>query len=166
MTTVRAQALSLEAFAPFGQVVSVGLRQGAAMNQGTAVRFDHAAELSNLRPGAQSNLAAVRSNPQRLPIALRLLERHPSSSQAFLPLRCARYLICVAPTLTDGSPDTAGLLAFVGTQGQGINYRAGVWHHPIVALDEPAEFAMLAWEDGTAGDCVEFPLPLPITVVE
>ena len=28
----------------------------------------------------------------------------------------------------------AGLRAFVGVAGQGVNYRVGGWHHPIVAL--------------------------------
>jgi ureidoglycolate hydrolase len=39
-----------------------------------------------------------------------------------------------------------------------------VWHHPIVALDSAADFAMLAWEDGTADDCVEHWFGAPIAV--
>jgi ureidoglycolate lyase len=42
---------------------------------------------------------------------------------------------------------------------------AGVWHHPILALDGPADFVMLAWEDGSALDCVEHPLAEPVRVV-
>ncbi len=153
MRRVVAEPLTIEAFAPFGDVVSAGLKEGSAANQGTAVRFDHCAQLVNSRPGAAPNLAVFRSAPQALPFTVRLLERHPHSSQAFLPMRCARFLIVVAPG--DELPDVEGLRAFVCGAGQGINYHAGVWHHPIVALDAPAEFAMLAWEDGTAEDCDE-----------
>jgi ureidoglycolate lyase len=45
-----------------------------------------------------------------------------------------------------------------------VNYRAGVWHHPIIALDGPADFVMLAWEDGTPRDCEERPLSAPLLV--
>ena len=58
-------------------------------------------------------------------------------------------------TLSDGEPDLEGLRAFMCVPGQGVNYRPGVWHHGIIALDMPAEFAMLVWEDGTSGDCEE-----------
>jgi ureidoglycolate lyase len=79
---------------------------------------------------------------------------------------CTRFLIVVAPTAADGGPDVDGLRAFVCGPGQGITYRAGVWHHPIIAVDGDADFAMLAWEDGSALDCVEQPLPAPVLVVE
>ena len=81
-----------------------------------------------------------------------------------MPMIVSRFMIIAAPNLRDGSPDTEQLQAFLCLSGQGINYNAGVWHHPIIALDQPAEFAMLAWEDGTPLDCEEFPLKLPIQI--
>lgn len=158
MRTVRAQPLTPDAFAPFGDVVSAGLRAGSSANQGTAVRFDWSAALENRRAGAKPNLAVFRSTPQPLPFRVKLLERHVHSTQTFLPMACSRFLIVVAPSLQGGEPDVEKLQAFVCTKGQGINYKPSTWHHPIIALDEPAEFAMLAWEDGTAGDCEERPL--------
>ena len=77
---------------------------------------------------------------------------------------CTRYLVCVAPTGKDGLPMLDGLEAFVCSPGQGVNYHAGTWHHPLVALDGPAQFAMLVWEDGTKEDCVVWQLPAPISV--
>ena len=61
-------------------------------------------------------------------------------------------------------PQLSALKAFICLPGQGINYHAGTWHHPLVVLDEPAQFAMLVWEDGTREDCVEWPLPQPLIV--
>lgn len=161
---VRAEPLAEEAFAPFGDVVWAGKGEGGSANQGTAVRWDRCARLESSRPGATPNLAVFRAAAQPLPLAVRLLERHPCSSQAFLPLVCARFLVVVAPAGADGGPDLARLRAFVCGPGQGINYHRGVWHHPIVALDRPAELAMLAWEDGGPGDCEERPLDQPVWV--
>lgn len=165
LRTLVARPLTPEAFAPFGDVVSAGLKAGAAANQGTAVRFDWSARLENGRSGAKPNLAVFRSVPQALPFTVKLLEHHPQSSQAFLPMRCSRFLVCVAPTAPSGGPDLEGLVAFVCGPGQGVNYHRGVWHHPIIALDAPAEFAMLAWEDGGEEDCVVRPFSMPVSVL-
>ena len=164
MATVTAVPLTVEGFGPFGDVVSAGLKQGQSANQGTAVRFDWCAGLETTRAGARPNLAVFRSVAKVLPFEVKLLERHPCNTQAFLPMVTTRFLIVVAPDDAQGGPDVTGLRAFVCGPGQGINYRRGVWHHPIIALETPAEFAMFAWEDGTAQDCEERPLAASVWV--
>ena len=163
---IQAATLTVEGFAPFGDVVSADVRAGSAANQGTAVRFDRCAPLLNDRPAAHANLAVFRSVPKSLPFEVKLLEQHPHSTQVFLPMRCARFLVCVAPTLDGGAPDVRALKAFICTAGQGIAYKPGVWHHPILALDQTAEFAMIAYEDGSARDCVEYLFAHPVLVTE
>ena len=166
MREIRIEPLRAEAFRPFGEVVSPSTSGGVGANQGTATRFDHAARLAHDRPHATPNLALVRSMPRSLPLEVRLLEQHPHSSQLFAPLKAARYLVCVAPTAPGGGPDVERLRAFVGQAGEGVNYAPGVWHHPFVVLDAPADLLMLVWEDGSAGDCVEHPLAQPLVVIE
>lgn len=165
MRELRAIALDVDAFAPYGDVVSAGLRAGKAANQGTALRFDFCAAVTSTRPAAKGNLAVFRSTQKSLPFEVKLLEKHPCSTQAFLPMVCTRFLVVVAPAL-DGAdaPDPARMVAFVCGPGQGISYRPGVWHHPIIALDGDADFAMLAFEDGTADDCVEHPLSASVRI--
>jgi ureidoglycolate lyase len=160
-----ATPLSVDAFAPFGQVISAGSRGGKSANQGTAVRFDWLAKLHSTRPHAKPNVAVFRSEPKTLPLAVKLLERHTCSSQMFVPMRCARFLVVVCPSGADGTPELTGLRAFVCEQGQGLNYDVGVWHHPIIALDQPAELVMLAHEDGSASDCEEHRLSTPIFIL-
>jgi ureidoglycolate lyase len=163
---VQARPLTREAFARYGQVISVSDGGGVSANQGTAVRYDWTADLKSTRANARPNLVVVRSEPKVLPFSARLVEKHPHSSQTFIPMACARYLVCVAPPLPTGAPDAAHLEAFIALPGQGINYGAGTWHHPIAALDAPADFAMLVWENGSSGDCLEFPLRSPVEIVE
>lgn len=162
---VRCEPLTAEAFAPFGQLIAAGVGNAVSANQGNALRTNWAAQFDHSRVHAKPNLAVFRSAARTLPLQLKLFERHPCSTQAFLPLIVGRMLVCVAPDLPDGSPDLARARAFVALPGQGINYRRGVWHHPIVALDSDADLAMLAWEDGTPLDCQEHWLPQPIDVV-
>ena len=160
------EPLDADAFAPFGQVIGADIGPGRSVNLGTARRFDHAAALESARPGARPNLAVFRSAPIALPVRVAMLERHPHSTQAFLPLSGGRWLICVAPEAPGGGPDAAALRAFVGAPGRGVNLARGLWHHPILALDEAATFAMLAWEDGSAGDCEEQALARALDVGE
>ena len=159
------EPLTVAEFAPFGQVISAGRGAGVSANQGTATRFDYAASFENQRPQARSNLAVFRAAEQALPLTLKLLERHPRSTQMFLPLLGDRLLVVVAPDDSQGEPDLLQLRAFVGVAGQGVNYRLGLWHHPIVALGREADLAMLAWEDGTALDCEQRPMKEEMVIV-
>ncbi len=160
---VALEPLAPATFASFGQVIAAS-GPGRDTNLGTAVRFDWAAALENTRAAARPNVAVFRAMPQSLPFRVTLLERHPHSTQVFSPLRAARWLVLVAPDAADGGPDAAALRAFVATAGQAINFARGVWHHPVIVLDEPAELLMLAWEDGGPGDCEEQPLAEAIEV--
>lgn len=163
---LRAQPLTRDAFSPFGDVIGLELSGGHSANQGTATRFDRVAKLVSHRPQAEPNLAVFRSVAKTLPFEVRLLERHPCSTQMFVPLACQRFLVVVCPEDARGEPDVTRLRAFVGGPGQGVNYRPGTWHHPIIALDGAADLLMLAWEDGSALDCEERPLATPVLVTD
>jgi len=85
------------------------------------------------------------------PIPVRVLEKHPMSTQVFIPMNARRYLVIVA--LGGDAPDLATLAAFVAEGAQGVSYRPGVWHHPMIALDTEIDFTCLVFEDGSDDDC-------------
>jgi ureidoglycolate lyase len=161
---ISVEPLTAAAFAPFGQVPTAAAGDGRPVNLGTVRRLDHVAALDTTRAHARPNLALFRCTPVVLPFYVTLLERHPHSSQLFLALTGGAWLVCVAPSDPAGAPVTSALRAFHATRGQGIHLARGVWHHPIVALDEPAELAMLVWEDGGAGDAEERRLDAPVQI--
>ena len=41
----------------------------------------------------------------------------------------------------------------------------GVWHHPMIALDNVTDFTCLVYEDGTSGDCEVVQLATTFRVV-
>lgn len=146
--------LDRAAYLPFGDVVMAEPAGGANANQGTATRFNRQASLENLRPGgAAPNVAVFRCAPRAVPCSVRLLEKHPLSTQLFVPMCVARYLVVVA--LGGDAPDLASARAFMADGEQGISYRPGVWHSPLLALDREALFTCLIWEANDAADCVE-----------
>lgn len=147
--------LTPDAYAPYGDVIMAAPRgePGKPANQGTARRFDHLAALSDLRPGsARLNVTVFRCAPRATgTFAIELLEKHPASTQIFVPMQAERYLVIVARG--GDRPDLSTLGAFMASGTQGISYHPGVWHHPLVALDGETHFACFVFEDGSEGDC-------------
>lgn len=156
MRSVQAVPLERDAYAPFGDVIAAkpGFRSA---NQGSAQKSEHLAELVDLRQGARPNLSVFRCAPREVPFEVKLLEKHGASTQVFVPMNATRYLVIVAKG--DAEPDLSTLTAFVASGAQGITYRPGVWHHPMVALDQQTDFFCLVYEDGSDADCTEAPLP-------
>lgn len=154
LAEIAAIALQREAYGRYGDVIDADPRRtSTSANAGTALRYDHLGTLDNLRPGkAAANLCVFRAQPfAGNPFVIRLLERHRHSTQLFIPMAGAeRYLVVVCEGAQ--APDLRTLKAFMARTGQGITYRPGIWHHPLVALDRPTDFACLVHEDGTDED--------------
>jgi ureidoglycolate lyase len=127
---------------------------GTPANLGTALRFDDVVDCANSRgPGAALKVKVFRSRPvprERRPLAL--LEKHPHSTQLFIPMNASRYIALVA--LGGDQPDLSTLAAFVAEGPRGISYGPGVWHHPMLTLDSETDFVVFVHEDGSPEDCV------------
>ncbi len=152
---IEAQPLTPEAFAPFGDVIALPEVPG---------RTYHEEALGNLRPAARPSLSvSLRPETPDRPLWAELLERHEFSSQTFMPLDVARWLVVVAPHAAAGGPDRAAVKAFVATGRQGVTYRPNTWHHGLTVLDRPGRFAVFMWRDGGPGD-EEFVPVEPFTI--
>ncbi|KUJ20867.1 ureidoglycolate hydrolase-like protein [Mollisia scopiformis] len=109
---------------------------------------------------------------------IEILERHPYTTQTFIPLglssleaQRARYLVIVAPSLPPspadaglpvppltkdgqslpgrGLPDVGKVKAFIANGSQGVTYGAGTWHAPIVVIGEkPIDFVVVQFANG------------------
>ena len=148
--------LTPEAYEPYGKVLMASPRgePGEVANLGTALRFDDVVDCTNSRgPRAALKVKVFRSSPvslERRPLAL--LEKHPCSTQLFIPMNASRYIALVA--LGGDRPDLTTLAAFVARGPQGISYGPGVWHHPMLTLDTETDFVVFVHEDGSPEDCV------------
>lgn len=149
-----AEPITEAAFAPYGQILA---------RPNAAGRADYSAHAENLRPDhAQLCFRTSLTEPTALPLKTKVMERHAFSSQSFLPVDVSRYVVMVAPNGDDGGPDLARAKLFLVDGTTGINYRAGVWHHPMTVLDRNAVFATVMFNDG--GDRDEDWTDLPVEV--
>lgn len=157
---LRPEPLTEVGFRPYGTLISLNAGVATAANQGSALRSDNLTTFTGDRPHARLNVSVYRSEPRTFPFPIALLERHPHSTQLFAPLGDAVYMVVVAPSLPNGSPNWQAIQAFKAQSPQAINYHQGTWHHPlIVASASPIEFMMIAWEDGSPNDCEESSAP-------
>lgn len=152
---LKPEKLSAEAFAPYGDVIECSdTAEQNHINHGHTVRFHDLARL-DLNAGQGRPLVSIfRSTPMERPVPVKVMERHPLSSQAFYPLSGHPYLVVVAEK---GDFDPDRLKAFLAGPAQGVNYHAGTWHHYSLALEDISDFLVID-RGGPEENCDEISL--------
>lgn len=149
------EALTAEAFAPFGDVIEASESANSfAINGGTTQRFHDLAAVET-RGQARGGISIFRGQAREFPMEIRMLERHPKGSQAFMPLQGRPYLVVVAPNDKNDEPDLSQIRLFYATANQGVNYCLGTWHHPLLALQATSDFLVVD-RIGDGHNCDEF----------
>lgn len=160
-TMLKVEALTREAFQPFGDVIEADRAGDAyAINSGTSQRFH---DLARLDPGEGGRLivSIFRAQPRVMPFTISGLENHPLASQAFMPLSGHPFLVVVAPISVDIDPGQ--VRAFLASGRQGVNFNPGVWHHPLLALQGESDFLVID-RDRSEDNCTEQALAQPLIV--
>ena len=138
MRILRPVPLARAAFAPFGEVIEASDRaEVMPINYGWTTRFNALADVAV--GDGQAIISLFRSRPLE-PLVLKLFERHPLGSQAFMPLQGRPYLVAVAPR---GDFDASKVRVFRAEAGQGVNYAKGTWHHYLLALEAESDFLVV-----------------------
>ena len=139
MRLMSPQPLTPEAFRPFGDVIEMAGVAPITINQGFAERFNDLAHVDVTAEGGATNVSLFLCTPRPLPIAIKLMERHPLGSQIFFPLQDRPWLVLVAADVHD----MASYRAFTASGRQGVNYARNVWHHPLLVLDAESRFIIV-----------------------
>ncbi|ODV61809.1 ureidoglycolate hydrolase [Ascoidea rubescens DSM 1968] len=195
---IQAEPLTIEAFRPFGSIISPdeelvrshndkGVFEQA--NYGTAIKFKQVSQIQNLFPQSSSrkkeslNWNIFRCFPQNhlmqydllsstFTYLTKVLERHPYSSQTFLPMGRSTsieygYVVVVAQDLDNDQddtklPDLNSIKVFICKNNQAVTYNSNTWHAPMIALSnlnntylnqsDHIDFAVLIHENGIPND--------------
>jgi len=140
MTTITIEPLTREAFAPFGQVISIEGSDHYLINGGKTERYNDLARVELGGAHARPLISIFRGQPYALPLDLKMVERHPFGSQAFFPLSERPFLVVVA-TDHAGIPGTPR--AFLTAPGQGVNIAMNTWHGVLTPLGEVSDFLVV-----------------------
>jgi ureidoglycolate lyase len=124
MTPLVPDPLTAEAFAPFGRVIEADQAASYPINDGTTRRFH---KLATADEGANGEAILSIFVP---------MERHP-------------WLVVVAER---PAPDACRV--FLARGDQGVQYAAGTWHHPLLAL-QPTQDFLVVDREGPGDNCEE-----------
>ncbi len=152
-------ALTSTNFADFGDVVEAR-GEAKPINYGQTKRYHDLASVDVTKNNGKALVNIFRSTPLPAPIKIEIMERHPLSSQLFMPLSGFPYLVVVAPK---GEFDESRIQVFLATPGQGVNYHAGTWHHYSLALDAISDFLVID-RGGNGDNCDEVRLVNPLII--
>ncbi|MAZ31604.1 MAG: ureidoglycolate lyase [Thalassospira sp.] len=155
---LKVEPLTPASFAPFGEVISTATaRDEYKINLGTTTRFHDISRVDVGDEGGAPIISIFRGTPRPMPIEIKMMERHPLGSQAFMPLSGQKFLIVVA----EGSdtPALEDLRAFISDGTQGVTYARNVWHHPLLVLEPESDF-LIVDRSGPGNNLNEVDLPM------
>ncbi|CDO95197.1 unnamed protein product [Kluyveromyces dobzhanskii CBS 2104] len=177
MQSISPIPLSVASFGKFGSIVSpdeeiskLDSSQKNA-NQGTAIKISKVSNISNQfseNHGVKNPNCNLFRCFTKLPLQksfkccdsdnlsdslhyeIKVLEKHPFSTQTFIPMGRATasgyaYLVVTALPDKAGEPDLSSLNAFLCKPNQVVTYGAGVWHAPMIVVgkEEHLDFAVI-----------------------
>lgn len=150
VTTITPEPLTAQAFAPFGDVISldstpklpIDLYNGLNAIHGPIVlQADETPEFILFRVGYRGG-------------EVRYMERHHGMTQTFIPLNGDPYISVVAPPgapMVDGFPDFASIRAFLVPGDVVLNIHRGTWHEPPFPTVDGQKFLITSTPGVTGG---------------
>lgn len=136
------EPLSVGAFRRYGDVIEASdSAEQFTVNEGNATRYHDLATVDVAAERGHPVISIYRAQPCSFPLRLRLLERHPIGSQAFIPMEKQPYLVIVAAADTPLSAQH--IHCFRASPGQGVNFARGTWHYPVLPLHSVCDFLVI-----------------------
>ena len=88
---------------------------------------------------------------RKFPMKIDMMEKHPLGSQAFVPMSETKFLVFVAPK--GKKPNTKKIESFIVPKLNGINYKPGIWHFPLISTKN-MNFLVIDRKGGTGNNLV------------
>jgi ureidoglycolate lyase len=154
-------------FERFGDFLTLEDANHFKINGGSTDRFHALSQVDTSTQDGKTIISMFRGQAFNLPFVLKVMERHPLGSQTFIPLNPSlgqRYLIVVAPAECVSEEDiTNNLSAFIAQGFEGVTYKKGVWHHPLISLDQINDFIVVD-RSGPGNNCDEIPISSSVVI--
>ena len=126
--------ITTENFSKFGDMITTENIKPLEINNGYAKRFDEIAKLDTSSENGQTTISIFSALKRSFPMKVDMMEKHPLGSQAFIPMKETTFLTFVAPK--GEKPNLEEVESFIVPKGKGINYKAGVWHFPLISTED------------------------------
>ena len=126
--------ITKENFSKYGDMISTENIKPLEINNGYAKRFDNIAKIDTSIDKGETTISIFSALKRSFPMKIDMMEKHPLGSQAFIPMKETTFLTLVAPA--GEKPDLEQIESFIVPIGKGVNYKAGVWHFPLISTED------------------------------
>ena len=126
--------ISRSNFSSYGDLISTDDISPININDGYAKRFDNLANLDTSKDSGKTIVSIFSALKRTFPMKIHMMEKHPLSTQAFIPMKETTFLSFVAPP--GESPEISKIQSFIIPPKTGINYKSGIWHFPLIATED------------------------------
>ena len=126
--------ITKENFSKFGDMITTENIKPLEINNGYAKRFDGIATIDTSNKNGETTISIFSALKRSFPMEIDMMEKHPLGSQAFIPMKETIFLTLVAPV--GEKPEIDKIESFIIPKGKGVNYKAGVWHFPLIATED------------------------------
>ena len=125
--------ISRSNFSSYGDLISTDDISPININDGYAKRFDNLANLDTSKDSGKTIVSIFSALKRTFPMKIHMMEKHPLSTQAFIPMKETTFLAFVAPS--GESPEIDKIQSFIIPPKMGINYKPGIWHFPLISTE-------------------------------
>lgn len=158
---IKAELLTKESFKKYGEVISTENSASKIINDGFAKKHYELCIMDSNENNGKSTLHIYEAKKREFPLKISMLEKHPYFSQTFMPRSVKPFFAVVA--LGEEEPDLSTLKAFMTNGNQGVHYNRGVWHFPLISLEDNEQFIVIdrtdcAIQENKIEECIELEL--------
>ena len=125
--------ISRSNFSSYGDLISTDDINPMNINEGYAKRFDNLANLDTSKDSGKTIVSIFSALKRTFPMKIHMMEKHPLSTQAFIPMKETTFLAFVAPS--GESPEIDKIQSYIIPPKMGINYKPGTWHFPLISTE-------------------------------
>ena len=128
---IKPKKITNKNFKKFGEVISTKKIKPININNGYAKRFNSLCKINTSLKKGNTIMSIFSAKKRKFPMNIKMMEKHPLGSQAFVPMNETTFLVFVAPK--GKRPNTKKIESFIVPKQTGINYKPGIWHFPLIS---------------------------------
>ena len=130
--TIKPKKISRKNFKKFGDLISTKKNRPININNGYAKRFNNLCKINTSLKKGNTIMSIFSAKKRKFPMKIKMMEKHPLGSQAFVPMSETKFIVFVAPK--GDKPDINKIQSFLVPKQTGVNYKAGIWHFPLISM--------------------------------
>ena len=128
---IKPKKINSKNFKKFGDLISTRKRRPIKINNGYANRYDNLCKINTSTKNGNTIVSIFSAKKRKFPMNIKMMEKHPLGSQAFIQMKESNNVVYVAPR--GEKPNVKKIESFIVPKQTGVNYKPGIWHFPLIS---------------------------------